>query len=348
MRWIEPAHSKKQVQRAGDNLLNYDAESAEFEAAIPIFYNWRSAHAFPMQIMLDLLRKHAIKIDKQAIAVQRLKRVQSIFAKLLREKGMSLARMEDIAGCRVVMSDVRYVIRLQHALKKSRTKNILHRERDYLANPKQSGYRGVHLIYKYNGRKTAFNGMAVELQIRSRIQHSWATAVEVFGTYTRQALKASAGEEEWLKAFKSISVELAKLEDCPIPMEYENTDTFSEMKNVIEELNVFDRLLAFKVATKAITENKDGVAGYFIVVLDLEERMVRYSQYRKNQLDQATEHYNRLEEQGKNNPLLDVVMVSANSVSDLKRAYPNYFVDTSAFEKYLRLIYGKYQLQNSK
>jgi len=221
MKWIEPKHSKKQVRKAGEHLVSADLESDDFENSVPIFHNWRSAHAFPMQVMLDFLRKNALRIDKSAVAVQRLKRANSIFDKLFREKGMSLSRMEDIAGCRVVLSDVRYVFKLHQLLRKSRTKNILHRERDYLSAPKSSGYRGIHLVYRYNGQKVPFQGMAVELQLRSRIQHSWA---------------------------------LARLEDCPVPEEYGDVDTFTEMDNLIKKLNLFERLGAFKVATKALTE----------------------------------------------------------------------------------------------
>lgn len=339
MKWIEPKFSRNKVRKAGFQLLYSDVESKEFTGSIPVFHNWRSAHAFPMQIMLDLLRKNAIRIDKNAIAVQRLKRVPSILDKLIREKGMSLSRMEDIAGCRAVVSNVEHVKRIHLSLKKSRTKNILHRERDYISNPKESGYRGIHLIYKYNGSKEKFNGMAVELQIRSKIQHSWATAVEVVGAYTKQALKASSGESIWLDFFKYVSVEFSKLENCPIDSRYDGIDTFAEMNKCVESLNLFERLSAFKVATQVLTQDKEKGAGYFIVRLDLEKRLVSYSRFGKRQLDEATSFYDEQERIYEESPRMDVVMVSAGSVRDLKRAYPNYFADTGVFEKYLRKVY---------
>jgi len=145
-----------------------------------------------------LRRKNAIRVDKNALAVQRLKQVPSIFNKLERELSMSLSRMEDIGGCRAVVSTSTLVNRIYKILKNSRTKHILHRERHYITNPKESGYRGIHLIYKYNGSKDKFKGLPVEIQIRSKIQHSWATAVEVVGTFTKQALKAHTGDADWL------------------------------------------------------------------------------------------------------------------------------------------------------
>ena len=96
MEWIELEFSKERVKKAGRSIISAPVDSDEFKEAVPIFHNWRAAHAFPMQIMLDLLRKTARRIDPNALAVQRLKRVTSIFDKIIREPTMNLCRMEDI------------------------------------------------------------------------------------------------------------------------------------------------------------------------------------------------------------------------------------------------------------
>jgi len=339
MKWIEPKYSKKQVAKAGSNLLHSELNSDDFRGAVLILHNWRSSHAFPMQIMLDLLRKNAIRIDRNAVAVQRLKRVESIFGKLYREKGMSLSRMEDIGGCRVVVNRIAHVNLISEALKKSRTKHILHRERDYIKSPKESGYRGVHLVFRYTGGKEIFNGMSVELQIRSKVQHSWATTVEVVGTYTKQALKAGFGDAKWLEFFRYVSAEFAKLEGCPVEESLQEVDTFEQVKSLAEELHLRDRLNAFKVATKALTQDNEKGAGYFILRLDMEARVVNYSRFGKSQLEAATSFYDQQEQNHKEDSNIDVVMVSASSVRDLKRAYPNYFADTEEFEKNLMRVY---------
>lgn len=69
---------------------------------------------------------------------------------------------------------------------------------DYIADPRSSGYRGTHLIYRYfSDRVETYNGLRVEVQLRSHLQHAWATAVETVGTFLKQALKASQGHEQW-------------------------------------------------------------------------------------------------------------------------------------------------------
>ena len=52
------------------------------------------------------------------------------------------------------------------------------RSTDYIENPKSSGYRSIHYIYKYSSNIQDYDGLKIELQIRTRLQHSWAMAVE--------------------------------------------------------------------------------------------------------------------------------------------------------------------------
>ncbi|MCX5864426.1 MAG: RelA/SpoT domain-containing protein [Deltaproteobacteria bacterium] len=343
MQWIEPEHSKERVKKAGKYLVGPGVTVQQVREAIPVFFNWRSAHAFPMQIMLDLLRKNAIRIDRNALVVQRLKRVNSILNKLIREEGMSLSRMEDIAGCRAVLDNTRDVRKLYINLKNSRTKNILYRERDYILNPKESGYRGIHLVYKYNGQKDKYRGLLVELQLRSKIQHAWATAVEVVGTFTKQALKASYGEPIWLEFFKLASVEFAKLEGCKIDERYEGLDTLSKLKECMSILDIDRRLRAFNVAVKTISSRagEKGGAGYYILFLDLEKRVIKLRAFDKSRLEEATNTYNEEEQKYSDDDTKDLVLVSANSLRELRRAYPNYFSDTNIFSKHLDEVIAK-------
>ncbi|WP_305461543.1 RelA/SpoT domain-containing protein [Photobacterium leiognathi] len=71
-----------------------------------------------------------------------------------------------------------------------------------MEEPKESGYRSYHLVYGYQNKKyEKLNGLQIEMQIRTAVQHSWATAVEVVGAFTAQSLKSSQGNEKWLDFF---------------------------------------------------------------------------------------------------------------------------------------------------
>ncbi|NBQ70963.1 MAG: hypothetical protein EBU46_19880, partial [Nitrosomonadaceae bacterium] len=89
--------------------------------------------------MLGYFRKKSFEIDKEAIVVRRLKRTPSILAKLRRENGMKLDRIEDIGGCRIVVNNIQQVYHVRDAIVNGRTRNILTRERDYIKQPKNSG-----------------------------------------------------------------------------------------------------------------------------------------------------------------------------------------------------------------
>jgi uncharacterized protein YbgA (DUF1722 family) len=53
--------------------------------------------------------------------------------------------------------------------------------------------------------------------------------------------------------------------------------------------------------------------------------------YRKQELEQATAHYLEIEKSQANLPGAQTVLVAVDSLSALKRAYPNYFLDTQVF-----------------
>ena len=335
MRWTEPKYGKKAVRKAGEALISDWKDFRAVARSFDVLSNWRSAHAYPIQAVLMLLRGKASTVDTKALIVQRLKRTPSILAKLRRERGMKLERMEDIGGCRAVVATTKHARRLARLLVESRTRHNLCRERDYISRPKSSGYRGIHLVYRYGGEKKAFEGLAVEVQIRSKIQHSWATAVEVAGAFTRYALKASQGPNEWLDYFKYASAELARLEGCEVHPDLAGIDTAAELDRLSEKLDVRHRLRTFAVTTENLGKQTHNKTDFFLLVLDMKESIVQVTRFAVHELDAATDRYAMLEKQFRKDDFRDVVLVSASSISALKQGYPNYFADTAAFVGYL-------------
>lgn len=55
-----------------------------------------------------------------------------------------------------------------------------------------------------------------------------------------------------------------------------------------------------------------------------------------NQLDSAQSAYAEAERRCKEQPGTDAVLVSVDSLAALRRAYPNYFADTTAFVNLLK------------
>ncbi|MEH2248190.1 RelA/SpoT domain-containing protein [Nostoc sp.] len=335
MTWVESKSSKKAVSRAGDNLINLESSEKENLEALDIVSNWRSSYTFPLHILASLLRSKVKNVERNAIITQRLKRIPSILDKLKRYPSMRLHTMQDIGGCRVVLSDVKKVNTLRNLLLNSRTKNELVKETDYIKNPKTSGYRGIHLIYKYKGKKDEiYNGYTIEIQVRTNIQHSWATAVEVTGTFLKQSLKSGKGSEKWLHFFELVSLLLAFLENC-LPETITN-ERLKEIKNevniLVAELEVFKKLQAFSVSTRLINDavSRDD-CGYFLILLNIDKQQVQIWSYKEKYLSKATEDYINFEKKYKDTKEVDIVLVNAKSIKTLKKAYPNYFADSKEF-----------------
>lgn len=140
----------------------------EFDEALKIINNWRSAHAFPLNAFQIGLRRRVRSVESSALVAQRIKRLSSIQAKLRRLDSMDLARMQDIGGCRAVVSSVRAVDKIMALHKASQMNHRLAGEKDYIRTPAPSGYRGVHLVYAYRSDYSPeFNDLRIEIQVRS-------------------------------------------------------------------------------------------------------------------------------------------------------------------------------------
>lgn len=185
MGWATPNYSKSQIMRAGQAYVDPKTTEIDREVARGIIDNWRSSHSFPLNTLQINLRSRSTSTDSESLVAQRIKRLPSIRAKLERFPSMNLARMQDIGGCRSVLSTQEDVSVVTKSFLSGRHKHRLIRHDDYVATPKPSGYRSVHLVYAYHSdRSSTYNGLNIEVQIRSRLQHAWATAVETVGTFT--------------------------------------------------------------------------------------------------------------------------------------------------------------------
>lgn len=351
MAWPIPKHSRNQVNRAGQALCSELSDSQAYRRATAVLNNWRSCHGYPVNTFQATLRDKLEKIDPNAIVAQRLKRTPSIVSKLKRFDGMKLARMQDIGGLRAVVTNLKMVRQLEANYKNSRFKHDLVTERDYIKNPKDSGYRSVHMVYRYqNPNAPAYNGLLLELQLRTRLQHAWATAVETMGTFLNHALKSSEGPEQWLDFFSISGSAFAHLEGGTPVHGYTHLSQQQTFQKVIDDsrtLDVRERLGAFAVAVNAISDDKHK-GSYHLIVLNPTDKTVRIQTYGRGRLNEANHDYTREEFRIRKGEEIQVVLVSAGPIAELRRAYPNYFLDTREFIKHMNRIERKVEKMLTK
>ncbi|HJW80154.1 MAG: RelA/SpoT domain-containing protein [Microvirga sp.] len=239
-------------------------------------------------------------------------------------------------GCRAVVSTAPNVNSLSNYYQKvSAIKHELASEDDYIASPQKTGYRGVHLVYRYFSDKQAtsiYNGLKIEMQLRSQYQHAWATAVETVGTFVQEALKSSMGSEEWLRFFALMGSAIALREGTPLVPDTPTTrnELIRDLAHYTGQLNVVRRLQAYGDALKRI-EGDTQNAHYYLLQLDPGARQLLVTGFKANEAEEAQDRYTEAERQCKDKPGTDAVLVSVESVAALPRAYPNYFADTRVF-----------------
>jgi hypothetical protein len=266
----------------------------------------------------------------------------SIIAKLHRYPSMDLSRMQDIGGLRAVVGSVNQLNDLYTNYKNSRFTHSLVSDVNYIREPKPSGYRGIHLVYRYKLKTPSlYDGLRLELQLRTKLQHVWATAVETVGTFIEHSLKSSEGPDEWLKFFSLAGSAFAHLEDSsPVPG-YEHLskrETFCATAREVNRLGIHTKLTTFSSAVNAIQADSR-TAAYYLVQLNLaEQKSVSITPFSRDQLEKANMEYSNAEKAAVEGEQMQVVLVAAGSVDSLRRAYPNYFLDTHDFLHQLELL----------
>jgi len=359
MAWTEIKYRKREVDRAGNALSNENSTVNDIDKSLKILDNWRSSHSFPLHIFKKRLKEVSAKIDSAALVVQRLKRAPAIIKKLKREqtRHMDLSQMQDIGGCRSVISNVKLVKKLcdeyYHTDKNIKgkhcdLKHIFKNKKDYINNPKPDGYRSVHLIYKYNSDKKQkkYNGLLIEVQVRSKLQHFWATAVETVDHFTKQAIKSNEGEKDWMNLFKLISSVFANMEGTPtVPGTPENkSELFNHVKSLCDKLQVINKIRSWAGLLKTIErieQEQHHRSHFYLLDLDIGTKELTISVFDKTDEEKANLAYSEAEKKVRQNKLnKDIVLVEADTTKELKKAYPNYFLDTNEFlsilQNYLR------------
>lgn len=348
MPYPKPTFRRAEVDAAGRVL----AETAVADASsIParqrareIVDDWRASHGYPLVTLRVLLQERARRVDPEALVAQRLKRLASVEAKLRRFPKMKVSRMQDLGGCRAVLPSVRAVGELVELYRTGREEHEFVKESDYIGEPKSNGYRSLHRVYRYRSRASrnaAWDGHRIEVQIRSRLQHAWATAVETVDAITGTQLKTSGpANGDWDRFFTLMGSVLAIEEGCPLvpgtPAAL--SELRDEVRDLLRVLEVEGSLFGLGVAIQRVPLPAD--AAWFLMMVDAADRRVLVQSYDARRFPAAQAEYLRLEAEHEGKPGFQACLLSTDSAKALRRAYPNYFLDVSAFAESLNLFLG--------
>jgi hypothetical protein len=136
---------------------------------------------------------------------------------------------------------------------------------------------------------------------------------------------------------------IAAIEKCnPVPgTPTDKAVLMAEIKELAAKLRVQQMLQAYNATIEHIGRAKD--AKYFLVKLDPAQTHITIQLYRALESERANRDYTRLEsEQAEDSPV-QIVLVSVENINALRRAYPNYFLDTASFSELVnKALAGKF------
>jgi len=105
----------------------------------------------------------------------------------------------------------------------------------------------------------------------------------------------------------------------------------AQLRAIAHELNVLGKLASYHVALEMTNEAPGAKSNYFLVELQPSEHRVAVTKFARREVERATEEYLRSEKALAGVAGSQAVLVSVESIEALKRAFPNYFVDTRRF-----------------
>jgi len=337
------------VRRAGDALrhsIPWDTEQDQADALdiFKVAHSWRASHLYPMDRIRAQLTGLVKRDGKSGITVARLKMMSSIRRKL-QSSSLKLDKVQDLGGCRAILPSMADVRELVEKCRKELPHN-LRSESPYIERPRASGYRSHHLMYDFKpgfDDERSYADRRIEVQVRSRLQHSWATAVEAVGTLRHEDLKGVKGDKQWLRLFELMASELALAEQCnEVPGAPPRKERIKEIKMLDAALKAANTLENLSQAFKYLdTYYTEGKPQFFVIKYNNLNCTVEVESFQK--AIASTKSFDRAEILAETHSHhIKSVLVEAESIRTLKDAYQNYFGDVQIFKQNLAdIVLGK-------
>lgn len=366
--------SRTQATKAGRVIAQFSEgnpkySETDYSQAIETLQTWRGQFLRPTENAFSCLIRDANQEAVPAVASYRLKRQTSIVKKLCRKHSHhKLGELDDIGGCRLIVNNLtdlrRIVTAVQHDSQlgdKGLTKH-----KNYILTPEKSGYRSYHYLSRIANPEDPGKNYRVEIQIRTFLEHYWATALETFSEISGINLKdpeildhTSVAPPSKIKAYQTIFAYISQLFALQ-----EGTGLISgiptnekDIKSYLQDSPVFrtiiDELSAAQGEVSAPPQaSQTSSAKLFLLEFSPDDQMINVQAF--SNMGAALEAYDESEnpnlsskDAGKDTKQkgtgedvqthhelelsTNTVLAYANGRDNLERAYPNYRLDQRHF-----------------
>jgi len=300
----------------------------EYLEADDVVDHYRAAHLAPLTETTSEVQAWLDGHGQSYYLAQRLKRKPQILRKLSR-LSVRLSQLQDIGGLRVIVPQNRDVDALMRFLQQrfaAQTHITLGRVTDYRERGRdRTGYRSLHVLLSREGQ-------ALELQIRSRMQHAWAENIERTSVIYGYHLKEEEGDPAVLRYFRLLSDAFYEVEGgrSPEPTLRLNIDRQREIAERIILESPRASVLASKVdhgVVRAITSKLQRSAGIsnWVLVFDWNSgSFVSWTEASRTS-SAAMATYVENERRFRPEDGFEVVLVGASEPKTLEQTHAHYF-----------------------
>lgn len=347
MAYPQPPASKNAVRKSGLAI----ASGAATDDDLRLVDQWRAAHGYVINTFQAWLKGQFAKKPYYVEFAQRLKRRNTVFDKLCRKDrdGNALiadvSAMHDFAGCRMIFENLEDLYDFRNHIHSTAVmRNVQHTLRhdpdkyNYIENPKSTGYRGIHDVYRHFPRgtergegKKPWDGLLVELQYRTRAQHAWATAVEISDLLDGERTKFELDVSERGRFFAIASEIIARRHENlqKAFLEKSTAELQFELQELERNMGILRRLELLKQFEDEeslqkhnvlnIYRNEDGTLGLEVIPFKTAAPAIE-----KATILEASDNS------------LNAVYVRSDNPKQLRSAYRNYFYDPIDFVKIIQ------------
>ena len=203
--------SKTQIDKLGERLKRDNID----EDDLRLLSRYRASFTKPFEFVVGLIREKLV-LEPTGRPV---KSTASITQKLRRES-IRLSQIQDIAGCRIIVSGIAEQQDAPNLLCEVFEETIVS---DRRAKP-SNGYRAIHVIVRLGEKQ-------VEIQVRTQLQHLWAELSERLSDFD-PAIKYGGGNQDDQKLLSSLATSIQKLETIETSLAGLERETLKEKSDI--------------------------------------------------------------------------------------------------------------------
>jgi ppGpp synthetase/RelA/SpoT-type nucleotidyltranferase len=348
--------TKSKIKNAGKVLRADQMDTPEYNEAYDVLSDYRQAHEAVLRVVNRRCRKiieeHFIKPKRCSpddfFVAQRLKRLEAIVVKLKRFPEMGLETMQDIGGIRVMLPTLEDVQLFIQLFPGKRSPIVVKKTYDYLMDAKDDGYRSFHYVLEVpNPKSETLPHLKVELQVRTNIQHGWATAVEVAGFIEHQSFKTGEGDENWKRFFVKTSDVLSEFENVSMN-EFLKSSRLESLQSIVDLNKKYGFLDKLFLLQKAIENHsnrdlKKEKETQRILILDLAAKEVY--DYPESILDDSIfqDYFALKEKEFQRTKTGHILRIRVDNVNKSPQAYASYYLNISIFLLFFQELIESYK-----